>query len=460
MEREIVGKGPTFHRNKRRSNSYRILIWLSLILFGLWVNMRLQRGEIRPFMEPTPTATRIPNSYFQQAEAYFNAGKIDDPLSEDDAIGAYQKAIDLDPTNSMAYAELARILTYSSSLLPTRSQRVERLGQALKNIEQAAKLNPENSRIHGIYAFVLDWSASLAEGDDKNNKLYDALNEAMRAVSLDPNDGMSLAYYAEVQLDQGKWNEAAQYAEKAVALEPNSMDAHRVYATVLETGGYYRDAITQYEEATKINPNLSFLYIQIGINYRSLMLFDTALEYFAKAVAINTAIGVKDPLPYLQIAKVYAQKPEAEFFVAALNAERALSLDPGNANTYGQLGIIYFRSKNYESALPALRCAVVGCTADQNDVLKTLKDNHTDWGVEVVDVQGLPLESAEIAYYYAEYGQVLTYLSRPKAGMNFCSEARTIMEKVRAYTNDAVLMEMVDGSEAKCSQLEGGSISP
>ena len=36
----------------------------------------------------------------------------------------------------------------------------------------------------------------------------------------------------------------------------------------------------------------------------------------------------------------------------------ALRLSPTSADTYGQLGSIYVQARNYESALPALRCAV------------------------------------------------------------------------------------------------------
>ncbi len=454
MERIIHRRKPIFRSTKRQTNSYRVLALLGMILFSIWMLMRVERGDFQPLLVPTPTATRIPNSYVQQAEAYFNAGKIDDPNSEDDAIGAYRKAIQADPTNFQTYADLARILTYASVQLPTLAERQSRLQEAQGYIDQAVKLNDESGRAHAIRAFVLDWNASLLTDEEQKQRLLnDALNEAMRAILLDPNDGMGLAFYAEVQLDQGKWDEASQYAEKAVTLAPDVMDTHRVYATVLESGGDYRLAIEEYIKATKINPNLTFLYINIGVNYRILQQWDKALEYFDRAVTINEQIGVKDPTPYIAIAKVYSQKPEAEFFIAAKNAEHAVALDPANANTYGQLGIIYFRSRNYESALLALRCAVLGCSAEENGILTIIKNNRPDWDVQIVGVQGLKLESMDIAYYYAEYGQTLAYLST--ARNNQCDLARQVLEQLRAYTKDSVLLSIVDGSEATCRKIEG-----
>lgn len=458
MDQDLIGKRPSFHRDHPRPNSYRILLWLALILGAIWLMLQVQSGAIKPLFVPTVTPTRMARSYLLEADAYFKAGKIDDPNTSNDAIDTYRTALEQDPDDAQAWSELARILTYSSSLLPTQESILARRQEALAAIDQAVELEPDDSAIHAVRAFVLDWLASgnLVTGEQRQDYLTEAEGEAVRALQLDPNNALALAFYAEVLLDEQKWSQAEQYAEQATKLDPNSMDAHRVYATVLESLGAYRLAIEQYDAAARITPNLTFLYISIGVNYRHLQVFEKALEYFDRATNINEQIGVKDPLPYIAIAKTYSQM--GEFFVAARNAEKALSLDPTEANTYGQLGIIYVKSRNYESAMPALKCAVESCTASDNLVLQRLSEENPDWGVEPVAVRGLPLDSIEIAYYYAIYGQVLAYLSRPRE--NYCPQAIPVLDKVRiAYSNDEVLMEIVEGSQAICSQLEG-SASP
>ncbi len=452
MDREIVGKKPTFHRNKQRLNTYRVMLWLILIMGALWLLRGVQNGEIKPLFRPTPTPTRVANSYIQEADTYFQAGKIDDPTTDEDAIGTYQLALKVDPNNADVWAKLARIQTYSSVLLSTRDQKVTRLKDALTSIDKAVALNPDSSNIHAIRAFVLDWNASYQQQKEKQRSLTDAMDESTRALQLDPNDAMALAYYAEVQLDQQKWSEAKRYAEKAIEQDPNSMDAHRVYATVLEYLGNYRQAIEEYTKAASITPNLTFLYINIGQNYRILQAFDKARENFEKAVKINEQIDVKDPLPYVALANTYSQ--EGEFFIAARNAEKALTFNPTEANTYGALGIIYFKARNYESSLPALQCAVVGCSADENLVLKQVAEQNPNWNAEPVAVQPLKLENLEVAYYYAEYVQVLAYLSRPKE--NLCARAYPVMQQLRdQYPDDAVLMQIVLESNNICRRLEG-----
>ena len=134
--------------------------------------------------------------------------------------------------------------------------------------------------------------------------------------------------------------------------------------------GEYNLAIQEYDRAIAITPKLTFLYLRAGANYRQLgfnspndvtqkQLFEKSLEYFARAASINEELQVDDPTPYLSISKTYSQ--QGEYFIAARNVQRALEFQPDNADFYGQLGVIYFKSRNYEGSIPALQCAVLGC---------------------------------------------------------------------------------------------------
>jgi hypothetical protein len=68
MERKLVGKQPTF-RPKKSLNIYRVALWLALILAGIGVLLGIQRQQIEPLFQPTPTPTRTAYSYIQEAQA-------------------------------------------------------------------------------------------------------------------------------------------------------------------------------------------------------------------------------------------------------------------------------------------------------------------------------------------------------------------------------------------------------
>jgi tetratricopeptide (TPR) repeat protein len=455
MSRIQTGKTFNLHPVRPRSNPYRVLLLIGLVLGGVWLLSMVNRGQIQSPFVPTPTPTRSPASYILEAQAYFNAGKLDDPASDLDAIGAYQAALQVDPDNALIWAELARIQTYSTSLVSTDQQRLDRLQEALASIERAVELAPDDSTVYAIYAFVLDWNASsnLISAEQREDYLVRAEAAANRAYLLDPQNALALAFYAEVLLDGQKWDQARQYAELAVELSPNSMDTHRVLATVLEAIGAYRDAIQEYIRAAEIAPNLTFLYLRIGLGYRHLQVYDTALEYFEQAALINEQLGVRDPLPYIAIAKTYAQ--QGEFFIASRNAEKALSFDPTNADTYGQLGMIYVQARNYETALPALRCAVDGCTAEQNETALLFAEEGILPGS--VAVEPLALTNLTVAYYYVRYGSVLAYLD--SGDHAYCQHSLELMEILRqTFPEDELLMQNVEANEATCYSLMG--ISP
>ena len=451
MSRQINGKKLRFRTERKRSNFYRVMLWIALILAGLWVVREIQSGQIISPFEPTPTPTRMSDSYIMEAQAYFDAGKLYDPSNEltdgdaqpiNDSIDAYQAALERDPENAQAWAELARIQSYSSSLMRNDTERRERLEDARNSANTAVELDPDNSTYRAIRAFVLDWLAynPTISYDESQSLLLEAEREASRAFQLDPENALALAYYAEILADQQRWLQAEKYAAQAVELDPTSMDTHRVYGYVLETLAQYNSAIQQYQEAARINPNMTFLYIRIGQNYREgIRNPDRALEYFDRAANIDAQLGVQNPIPYIEIAKTYTQ--QGQFFAAGINAEKALNFDPTNAHTYGQLGLIYRRARNYEGANLLLKCAVTGCTAEENEM-------------GGVDVEGLPMTSLSVAYYYVEYGTNLAFLSRPNE--NYCSEAMSVLAQVRAERgDDALLMGIVEDSEGICQRLAG-----
>jgi tetratricopeptide (TPR) repeat protein len=443
----VSPRRPIFNR-RPENNIYRMFIYALVIIAGLWIYFGVDRGSISPMGEPIPTPTRAAQSYQSEGDAHFTSGDLEA------AITSYHRALDQDPNNAEIWATMARIQTYNSSMKTTDEDIKKSLTDALNSINQAKTLAPDDSTVAATRAFVLDWNASIVSGDRAAGLLVEAEQEAVRALNLDNANILALAYYAEILIDQQRITQAEQNIVKALDLGRNLMDVHRVYAYLLETEGLYSQAIEEYKRASEINPNLTFLYMRAGANYRTLAfnstvkeqraaLYASSLEYFDKAAKINDQLGINDPGPYLSISKTYSQL--GEFYAAGRNVQKALEYDPSSADVYGQLGIVFTRSRNFEGAIPALKCAIDGCTADESCVARG-GCGPNEVGVAV---NGLGLSTGSVPYYYS-YVSNLAALSRPK--QNFCPEARQVMQKIRdgGYDKDPVVASILQENENIC----------
>ena len=469
----VNSRRPLFNR-RPQSNIYRMFLWVVMILGGVWMLQQLNKGEIKPLFEPTPTPTRAPESFLLEGKADFTAGKLNA------AILAYQEALKVNPNDAETWAELARIQTYSSAFLITNDEKKARLTQALESATKAVELAPENSNARAIRSFVLDWNANsnFHSAEEVQTFLLQADQEAQLAQQLDNTNTLALAYYAEILIDQQQWDRAQLVMNQALE-RPDAdqlMDVHRVNAYVLETLGQYNLAITEYDKAIAIEPNFTFLHLRAGANYRRLaseitnnedqarQVYKQSLEYFDRAAKINEQIGVNDPTPYLSISRTYSQL--GEFFIAAKNVQKALSYEPNNADIYGQLGIIYFRSRNYEGAIDTLACAIYGCSGEASCIGRGLERCFPDLGEKPADVKGLEISPNTIVYYYT-YGSVMAALSRQRD--NKCDQALKTMNEVRAeldanpdgYADSRdIILNIVEDGEFICQSLAEGNSLP
>lgn len=441
----IYNKRPIFHR-RDQSSVYRMFLWVMLILGGIWIIRSVQKGEIKPLFLPTATPTRFAQSYASEGEALFTAGKLEDVKDADGnvispgAISALREAAEVDPNNVMVWADLARIQTYSTALLVKQEDILIRLDEAIESAEKAVAVDPDDSYAHAVYAFSLNWKASYIPDDrERQTLLTQSEQEAVRALQLDNSNALALAFYAEVLVDQQKWTQAQQYIDQALELDSSLMDVHRVNAYVLESLGEYALAIEAYDRAIAITPNLTFLYLRAGAGYRRLafespneeiqrQLYEKSLEYFAQTARINEQLGVKDPIPYLSIARTYSQM--GEFFIAIRNVQKTLEFQPDNPVFYGELGVLYHKNRNYETGILALKCAIRGCNEEES-----CEGRGGCGGNDVpAVVEGLPI-SASTIYYYDVYASELAALSTSKN--NKCPEALDIAGMIEASEYDS-----------------------
>lgn len=445
---EIKNKRHIFGRQPHTSNLAVIMLLIACLMVGFYIIRGFEAGEITPLFPTEAAPTRIPRSYAYEGETQFLAGNLEK------AIHAYDEAIQLDPTGYNTIAELARIQVYYADLAINNNDKISRLQEALKTIEKAYALAPDDVYVLTIRSYVYNANSPADySGENEQAYLLEAEQSITRATQLDPNNGLALAYQAELYTDELKWSQAIDSINQALQKDTTQMDIYRISGKVQESIGDYEAAIEEYLKAVELAPNFTPLYIQIGLNYDALgrkaandtvqtQMFTQALNYYARAVSINQQLGVEDPKPYLNIATTYTQM--GEFFAAALNVRTALAIRPDDANIYGRLGLVYHRSRNYESAIPALQCVVEGCDAATSCEVRRCNE-ATDAPIVIA---GQSLRSDTVDYYYL-YGSVLAGMHRP--GLDYCERAMNVFAQLhKVYGTDETIMAIIEPSEEIC----------
>lgn len=449
---DYSGRRNIFSPSRKKSNPVRIFFLLVLILAGLFVIRGFNVGLIAPIANVTPTPTRSFNSYALEGQTHFQAGNLEK------AIEAYRSAIAISPEDADLRAELARIQVYSTSQITVDARKRERFEEALATIDEGLAINPQSSHLFAVKAFALDWyGASGVAGEKWQEMLVRGEQAAVEALQLDNTNALALAYYAELLTDQQKWTQAQQYIAQALERGPELMDVHRVNGNVQESIANYQQAIEEYKKAIVITPNLNFLYLSLGANYRKLanmsnitsernFYFDLALEAFAKAVAINDQLGINDPIPLISIANTYVQ--QGEFFAAARNMLRAVEFSPDDPTAYGQLGVVYYKARNYEGSILPLRCAVRGCTPEESCLVRNGGAECDPEDIPNIPIIKLELSNNSVIFFYI-YGSVLAGLHQPNNG--YCEEAMRVFSEISAvFGNDETIMGIVNEGRAIC----------
>ena len=372
-------------RKRRKPVNYlRILILLGLIAAVLYFNQEVV-PSMGPIGLPSPTPTRNPESFINEAEQFFIEGKI---LK---SVEMYKEAIRNDPNNRENYVKLA-ILQAIQSVGGDYQEALDTVGLALVG-------NNTYAMGYAVKGWVLNLAGNYLEADAALKK----------ALELEPKNALAMAYYAEMLINKGEYGDvekAIQFSRDALSLGSNMYETHRGRGIVLFSTGNYEEAIKEFQNAIAINKNIPDLYAYLGYCYRAIGDYGRSTESFIQANALNP----KDPVPDLEISRTYATV--GEFSKAVQYAQQAVEEDAANPHRYGNLGIMYYKNQQLREAVETLALAIRGGTSKNGNA-----------------IEGLPLDRGRVVQYYFTYGLAL-------ARMNRCSEAIPIMQAILSGVPD------------------------
>ena len=442
---QLTGKNLEF-KHENRSNPLTVLFLLFLCVLSLFLLKAVVSQTIVSPWLPTAVPTRNAVSFAMEADTYFRAGNLQK------AADSYAAASILEPDNPDYVWKRGRSLIYLTGSQTTDQEKTATLTEVIKTLESALESFTENSNIYSILAFAYIWYADADLCGAANVETNQALAESniRRAVDFNSRNPLAYAIYSEILLAQSNYVRAEQMLSQALEYGTNEasdsdlmFDVYRVQGILLESYGQYRSAIDAYNRALEYSPNMTFLQIRIGVNWRQITDYDSALEMFAKAARINDQLGVNDPMPYIAIGNTYSQT--GDFYAAGLNIKKALQINPYNADVYGRLGVNYYKARNYEAAIEALSCVVNGCGALTSCNVRECLDE----GNPIIEIDKMPISGSTVPYYFSYVG-ALAYMHT--AANRYCEEAVKVAREIETvYGDDPSVMSIVRDGQAICA---------
>ena len=212
--------------------------------------------------------------YVELGRAHFHAGQFDE------ALAAFQQAIDLNPGAVGAYNGIGRVYYHTG---PART--------AIEAYERAIALDPHY--IDPYYGLGILYSAQLGE--------YDAAIDAFqRGVQNNPADSFLTASLGSTYARMGRFERAVAYLEQAISLQPDS----------------------------------AFAYNWLSIIYLYLKRYDDVIPACQREIEIEDG---NDPRRLLG----YTYHFLGDYDEAILQLEQSLALEPGDYKARGALAMVY-----------------------------------------------------------------------------------------------------------------------
>jgi TolB-like protein/DNA-binding winged helix-turn-helix (wHTH) protein/Tfp pilus assembly protein PilF len=195
----------------------------------------------------------------------------------EEAIGYFQRAIELDPQLALAYVGLTQ--SYLAQIGGIGLPPGEMHARAQAAADKALELDDRLAEAHVALGQV-KWATSDIE-----------VAEAafQHALALNPNSVMAyLAYSDLLGFDLARYEEALALARKAVELDPLSLEAVQRLGEDLQFLGRFDEALAWYEQLLEIDPGYDWGYAQIGLHHSEVSgRLDEAAVWWAKSLALD-----------------------------------------------------------------------------------------------------------------------------------------------------------------------------
>ena len=185
---------------------------------------------------------------------------------EDLAEPALRRVLAEDPDDALAHALLGLCLV-----------KLERLGEALEQAQEAVRCGPDQAIGHYVLGV-----ASLERGDVARARR--AIDEALR---LEPDDAAAWTVRGSIELRERRWRPALEAADRALRLDAEHLGAANVRAIALQQLGRGGEADTEIARALGQDPEDAATHVNAGWRWLAQGRAEEASRHFLEALRIE-----------------------------------------------------------------------------------------------------------------------------------------------------------------------------
>ena len=222
-----------------------------------------------------------------------------------------------------------------------------RYAAATAQLQDLIRAHPQDARDHATYALVLNYET----------KSKPALDEALKAQKLAPNDGFVLTVLTRVEDWTSDLQGAARDGATAIKAAPTSALARAFYGEALADVGRYADAQTQLKKGADLAKNGSpYDRAEVERNwanfYRDQKNYPQALDHLKLAAGAQPSWVER----LLELARFSIGRQDLTGATEYL--QRAATLSPDDAGLREQLGDVAIFAQDYAVAKSAYQAAL------------------------------------------------------------------------------------------------------
>ncbi len=265
------------------------------------------------------------------------------------AIAAYQKALQCDPNQAETHNNLAIVFAQSS-----------RLPEALEHYQQAIALAPDYTQSY----------YNLAKTYKALGNPEAAICHYQKALALNPEYTEAWQNLGNLYLEQSEVAAAITHYQHALKLNPQLIHLHAQLASLLHQQNQIDEAIHHYQAALIHYPQSFQLHHDLGVALGACKQTDSAINYYYRALHLHP----NSPEAHNNLGVALSHQEELEAAIAEYHL--ALALSPQYPDAYNNLAVALDKIGEYEEAIRHYRT----CIALKPDY----PEAHTNLGIALL----------------------------------------------------------------------------